>query len=182
MCSCRFCVAGVALCDIRCFSAGMCYTSHSTLYTLHSTLSTLHSALLHSTLHIPHFTLHTPHSTLSTPHFALHPPHLHLILLAVTSVSFTWSAFGFVAFSCFSTNSWVRSWFFYVYLDIFFIFIEHSWSIWFLDASGSFWSVLGCFGFFWEGYEPTQGGGSWSHLPEPVRYIYIYISTMTQSS
>ena len=61
MCSCRF-ASGVSLCDIRCISAGMCYTaSHSTLHTLHSTL-------------------HTSHSTLSTPHFALHTPHLHLIM------------------------------------------------------------------------------------------------------
>ena len=104
------------------------HTLHSTLYTPHSTLQILHSRFytpdftdhtLHSTLHTlyspqftlytPHFTLHAPHSKLSTPHFALHTPHLHLILLAVTSVSSTWSAFGFVGFSSvffFLTGDW----------------------------------------------------------------------------
>ena len=88
-----FCVAGVALCDIRCVSAGMCGESHknvslhSTLYTPHSTFHTLHSTLCtpHSplstvytplfTLHTLHFTLHTLHSTLYTPHFTLYTPH-----------------------------------------------------------------------------------------------------------
>ena len=88
------------------------HTLHSTLHTSHSTLCTRHftSSTPHTTLYTPHFTLtlstphftlHTLHSNLYTPHFTLHTPHLHLILLALTSVSLTWSAFGFVGFSCF---------------------------------------------------------------------------------
>ena len=101
------------------------YTPHFTLYTPHFTLYTppltLHT--LHFTLHTPHSplsTLHSPHSTLYTPlftlhtlhtlHFTLHTPHLHLIMLALTFA--TWSAFGFVGFSCFVfcvslSSSWI---------------------------------------------------------------------------
>ena len=88
------------------------HTLHVTLHTLHTSLHTLHTSLhtLHSPLYTPHFTLHTPHFTpyihtfhftVHTPHFTLHTSHSHLIPVALTCVSFTWFAFGFVGFSCF---------------------------------------------------------------------------------
>ena len=83
------------------------YTPDSTLHTPHFTLHTLHSTLYTPTLHshhTPHFANHTLHSPPHTPHFTLHTPHLHLILLAFTSVSFAWSAVGFVGFSCFTST------------------------------------------------------------------------------
>ena len=96
MCSCRFAwqVWHFALhCPLYTLN------SHFTLHTPHSPLSTLHT--LHSTLCTSHSTLSIPHFTLHIPHFTLRTPHLHLILLALTSVSFTWCAFGFAGFSCF---------------------------------------------------------------------------------
>ena len=86
------------------------HTPHLTIHTWQFTLHTLHSTLYtqhftphtpHFTLYTPHFTLHTLHLTLHIPHFTLHTPQRHLILVALSCVSFTWFAFGFVGFSCF---------------------------------------------------------------------------------
>ena len=109
-----FCVAGMAPCDIRCVSAGMCVRDHSETKVavsmgkrgaLHSTVhSTLNSHFTLHTLH-SHSTLSTPHFTLHTPHFTLHTPHLHLILLALTSVPLHDLHSGSLVSLAFSTNN-----------------------------------------------------------------------------
>ena len=104
-----FCVAGVALRDIRRVSGRMCvcaavvrvklpclcgsrknvslhtYTPHF-IITPHFTLHPWHFTLYtpHSTLSTLHFTLHTLHSTLYTPHSTLCSPHFTLHTLHST--------------------------------------------------------------------------------------------------
>ena len=73
-----------------------------TLYNPLVTFHTLHFTLLRFTVHIPHPTLHILHFALYTLHSMFDTfCTLHLIVAALTCVSFTWFAFGFVDFSFF---------------------------------------------------------------------------------